>query len=54
MLLSVLTFFRISHSIATDQMEVVPKMSFAVNDVTSSLIVHTTGKKNILSEQSPQ
>lgn len=26
-------------------MEVVPKMSFAVNDVTSSLTVHTTGKK---------
>lgn len=31
--------------IATYQMEVVPKMSFAVNDVTSSLIVHATGRK---------
>lgn len=36
-------------------MEVVPKMSFAVNDVISSHTVHTTGKKkNSLSEQSPQ
>lgn len=29
-------------------MEVVPKMSFAVNDVTSSHTVHTTGKKKTL------
>lgn len=49
-----LTCLNILHSIATDQMELVPKMSFAAYDVTLSLIVRATGNEKVLSEQSPQ